>query len=403
MKILRFLIPVLIVAGAIYAASYMMSTAPKVERASPKQPVPVVEVIDLKPQNYKVQVSSRGTVDPRTQTTVVSEISGKIIEITSKFREGSFFKKGDLLLKIDDRDYKSAVTIAEADLAQQQVNLDTERANAKQALRDWERLGGGGKPNDLVLRKPQLASAKAALAASRARLEQARTNLSRTEIRAPYTGRILEKSADLGQFVNPGAKLGTIYATDYVEIRLPVSDQLLAQLNLPESYEGESLNMDDFPSVTLSTAQHQWQGKIVRSAGAIDTKTRQQYLVAQVDNPYQRRDDKTPPLKIGQFVQAHIEGRELNNVYVIPTTAISSGGHILLVDKDRKLIRQHTTPLWSTTEKTVIEANTPKGARLSLTALPLAVDGMKVKIQGEAEPENAQALKEPKKPKGENS
>lgn len=400
MKILRFLIPILIVAGAISAASYMMRTSPKAKLSSPKQPVPVVEAITLESRDYNIQVSSRGTVDPRTQTTVVTEVSGKIIETNQKYREGSFFKKGDLLLKIDDRDYKSTVTIAEADLAQQQVNLDTERANAKQALRDWQRLGGGNKPSDLVLRKPQLASAKAALAASRARLQQARTNLSRTEIRAPYTGRILEKAAALGQFVNPGTKLGTIYATDYVEIRLPVSGELLTQLNLPESYEGEEIKTAEFPSVTISGNGHQWQGKIVRSAGAIDTKTRQQYLVAQVDNPYQRRDDNTPPLKIGQFVQAHIEGRKLENVYVIPTTAITTGGHILLVDENSQLIRISASPLWSTTEETVIEANTPTGSRLSLTALPLAVDGMKVQVKGDPQPEKENASQDAKKPEG---
>lgn len=403
MKIIKFVLPIVLIVGAIAGANYMMKTKPKVEKKAAKPPVPLVQVMELNPQDYHIRVSSRGSVDPRTQTTVVAEVSGKITKITPKFREGSFFKKGDLLLTIDNRDYKSAVTIAEADLAQQQVNLDTERANAKQALRDWERLGSGGKPNDLVLRKPQLASAQASLAASRARLEQARTNLSRTEIRAPYDGRILEKSSDLGQYVSPGKTLGTLYATDYVEIQLPVTAEQLRYLDLPESYEGETPDADAFPDVTISASGHQWQGKIVRSAGAVDTKTRQQYLVAQVDTPYQRRDDKTPPLKIGQFVQAHIEGSKLNNVYVIPTTAITSGGHILLIDQNNELIRQQTIPLWSTTEETVIEANTPDGTRLSLTALPLAVDGMKVKVQGDPKPAKSQARKEQKKAKGENS
>lgn len=403
MKILKIAFPVVLIIAAIAGAKYMMGNQPEVKRQGPKQPVSVVEAIELTPVDYRIQVSSRGTVDPRTQTSVVAEVSGKITQITSKFREGSFFKKGDLLLTIDKRDYKSAVTIAEADLAQQQVNLDTERANAKQALRDWQRLGTGGEPNDLVLRKPQLASAQAALEASRARLQQARTNLSRTEIRAPYDGRVLEKSSDLGQYVGPGQTLGAIYATDYVEIQLPVSDQQLKYLSLPESFEGETPDADAFPDVTISSNGHAWDGKIVRSAGAVDTKTRQQYLVAQVDSPYQRKDENTPPLKIGQFVQAHIEGEMLKNVFVIPNTAISSGGHIVLVNKDNKIRREQTEVLWSTNEETVVPAMDLDGSRLSITPMPLAVDGMKVRVKGDPEPAKKPDGDKPKAAKPEGS
>ena len=394
MKIAKILLPLLIVASAVGIATYLFSTSPEPKRHSKPKALPSVEIMELTLQDHDTVLKSQGIVAPRTQTTLVAEVTGKVLSISSKFRAGSFFNKGDLLLTIDPRNYENAVTIAEAELALKQVALDQEKAQAKQAKRDWDRLGTGGAPSALVLRKPQLASSKAAIAAARARLKQAKTDLERAAIRAPYSGRVLEHKADAGQFVTLGTPLGTIYAIDYVEIKLPLSEADLSKLELPESYQNEEIPADAFPAVTLTppmldgATRYSWTGRIVRVAGALDPKTRQPFVVAQVDTPYQKKDDTTPPLKIGQFVEARIAGKTLSSAYRIPSASLSSDNELLLIDSENLLHPTPATVIAKDGRFLFIHADIPADHRLVTTRPPLATEGMKVTVRGEEPAKN---------------
>ncbi len=389
MKPLSLVLPLLLLAGATGTSLFLFSTSPKVERSPPPRPLPVVEVIPLVLGDHASIVYSQGTVTPRTQTTVVAEVSGKILSVSESFRTGGFFEKGDLLLIIDPRNYQTAITIAEAELALQRVNHDQEHAQSLQAKRDWERLGESGSPGDLVLRKPQLAAAKASVSASRARLQQAKTDLERTMIRAPYRGRVLEKKADVGQFVSLGTLMGSIFAIDYVEITLPLSEQDLSKLDLPERFEGEALPAASLPNVRLFSASaklppsHGWSGKIVRVAGALDPKTRQPFVIAQVDAPYQRKDLKTPPLKVGQFVEAHITGKTILAAYRVPASSVSVNNTVLLVDGENLIRKKTVSVLAKDRSYLLIRVDIPSAYRLVLTALPLATEAMSVSVKGE--------------------
>ena len=268
-KTRKAILPLAVLMVCILAAAALIATSPKVERRTPPAPQPTVEVLQATPTSYQVEVASYGTVSPRTQSTLVSEISGRIIAIAPNFRNGGFFKQNELLLTIDPRDYEIARIVARSELAQTQLQLREQEAQAEQARKDWKRLGDGAKPTDLVLRKPQLASNRAAVAAAQARLRQAEIDLERSRILAPYVGRVLEKNADVGQYVTQGTVLARIYAVDYVEIRLPLTDRQQAVLELPEIYRGEDTAPKPGPEVSLtaqvSGEQHTWQGRIVRT------------------------------------------------------------------------------------------------------------------------------------------
>lgn len=376
-----------------------MATAPEGERKASAPVTPQVEVVELQPQDYVVEVTSRGTVSPRTQSTLVAEITGRITEVSNRLREGGFFEPGDLLVSIDPRDYESAMTIARAELAQQKLSLNQEQARSQQANDDWQRLGSGSKASDLVLRKPQLSSSRAAVSAADARLKQARTDLDRTRIEAPYAGRVLEKKVDVGQYVRSGEVLASIYAIDYVEVKLPLSATQLEQLQLPEHYRGENPDNSANPAVTLirrsGSTEHQWQGQIVRSTGAIDTRSRQQFVVAQVDNPYARDENGRPPLKMGSFVEAKISGKTFKNVFVIPRSALHEGRDILLA-VDGKLKRQAVDIIWSQGNE-VIVSGLQAGVKLIITPPAYAVDGGAITIKDSAESEMEKAASSPSK------
>lgn len=386
-RVVKVLLPLVVLGASVAGAVALIVTGPQAERRPPPPVVPLVQVQAVEPSTYQVVVESRGTVSPRTQSTLVPEVAGLIVDVAPSFRSGSFFERGDPLVFIDSRDYENAVTVARADLAQARLSLIEEEAQAEQALRDWRKLSEPGEaPPALVAREPQLASARAAVAAAEARLRQAEIDRARTRIRAPYAGRVLEKNADVGQYVTPGTVLATIYAVDYVEIRLPLTDEQQAFLPLPEDYRGDDEDEGGRLPVTLYTTigrrTHEWQGRVVRTEGAIDTRSRQLFVVAQVDDPYARREGR-PPLKVGQFVRARLPGRRLEGVFVLPRGASTGDDEIFVVTPDKRLQRRSIDVIWRDADHIVVAGGLEAGERISLTPLPFAADGVSVRIQGE--------------------
>lgn len=354
---IKIVLPLLVLAASVWGARYIMTNKPDPSRGGPKQPqAQRVEAVRLQPQSFQVQLDSYGVVKPRTESQLVAQVSGAVVKISDRFRAGAFFEAGDVLLNIDDRDYRAAVEVAEAALTQGRANLKEEQARANQASRDWKRLGQGD-AGELVLREPQLAAAKASIASAKAQLSTARLNLERTRIKAPYAGRVLDKSVDLGQVVNGGSTLASVYAVDYVEVRLPLNNRQLEFIELPEQYRGGEFTSRQLPAVTLSAQvgrnRYQWQGKIVRVEGAIDSRSRQLFVVAQVEDPYSLGPQGNPPLKVGQFVEASIEGQLLQQVFVLPRAAVSQDQRILLI-KNGVLQAQLIDPLWSDHQSVVV-------------------------------------------------
>ncbi len=392
MKIFRFLIrlllPLVVLGGAAWGAFTILSNKPEARRSRPPKAQISVEATRLKPQTYSITIRSYGVVQPRTESTLIPQVSGKIIKVASNFREGGFFEEGQLLVTIDPRDYEAEVKIAEANLVQARLALEEERAKAAQALRDWKRLRQSGRPSDLVLRKPQMNAAQASIQAAATRLEQVKVNLERTRIRAPYAGRILSKEVDVGQFVPTGTQLAKVYAVDYAEIRLPLNSQQLELVDIPEPYRGDS-RTEEGPPVMIkyrsAEQTYRWEARIVRTDGAFDVNSRQLFVVAQVDNPYGRRPEGNPPLKIGQFVEAEIAGSRLDEVIVIPRSALYQGDEVVLIE-DGKIRRKAVTIIWSNSEDVVIREGVQAGDILALTPVGSLISGTQVNaiVDGEA-------------------
>ena len=383
-KFFRLVLPVFVLAVCLAVGVTLIRTAPKAERRQPPPVIPTVEVISAKQSAYPVIINSQGTVVPRTESTLIPEVSGQVVNASPNFRNGGFFEAGEVLLQIDPRNYRNSVVVAQADLAQANAAFNEENARAEQALRDWEVLKLSEKPSDLVLRKPQLKSAQAAVAAAEARFEQANINLERTQIRAPYAGLVLEKQVDVGQFVSPGNVMAKIYAIDFAEIRLPLTNSQFAFLDLPESYRGDPEPVDErvFPTVEL-TAQvgrqiHRWQGQIVRTEGAIDTQSQQIFVVAQVDDPYAKHHGF--PLKVGQFVRANIAGRILKDVFILPRGVLRRNNEVMVISDNDTVDRRQVEVVWSDNNEIVVGQGLTAGERISLTPLPFAISGTKVQV-----------------------
>jgi RND family efflux transporter MFP subunit len=343
---------------------------------------------------HQIKARSQGAVQPRTRSTLLPEVSGKIIEINAAFRPGGFFNKDEVLMKLDPVDYETAIIVAKAAQAQAEVTLVEEKARAEQARENWKAMGRAGEPSALVERAPQVMQAEADIASAKARVLKAERDLERTVIRAPYAGQVLEQSADLGQFVTQGTTLGRIFAVDYVEIRLPLPERESQFLDLPQPFRDQPAG--ESPKVALKTTVAGkpvlWEGRIVRVESSLDEQTRQATAVAQVIDPYTRRADGAPPLTIGSFVEAEIAGQTLDNVYVIPRNAVRAGNEIILIDRPKNTLRRMSVePLMSTEKHIVISADAAKAPKegdvLCLTPIPFPADGARVipTIDGQSE------------------
>lgn len=380
---MRKLLPLLLLAlfiGATQLISHFKPVAAK--RDAPPTPVIVVQTAPVESRDYTVMVNSFGRVQPRTEGELVAQVAGQIIDVSPNFRDGGFFEAGETLVTIDPRDYKIQVDIAAAELANARVNLEEQEALADQARKDRAILNKKGLASDYALRKPQVAAARSQIDAALAKLAQARLAVERTRIKAPYAGRILSRSVDRGVVVSSNQALARIYATDRVEVRLPLKNSELGYVELPENYRNNGSGQDTLPTVTiinnLGTEPEQWPATLVRTAGAIDEQSQQLYVTAQIDNPYIENVQGRRPLKIGQYVTARIQGRSLADAIVIPNSAIYQGSYVYLFDQGL-LQRAEIEVAWQNDREALVSNGLKPGNQLVLTPLGQVSSGTPVK------------------------
>jgi len=367
-------------AGTTWAMIYLRK---EVETKPMRVLPPLVRSQVVATKDLRVDVKTEGTVAPRTEISLTAEVAGRVMKVSESLAAGGFFAKSDVLIQLDDRDYKVAITQAEVRVAQAKVLLSREQAEAEIAAREWKELGEG-KASPLTLREPQVQEAKASVAAAEAALEKARLDLTRTVIRAPFAGRVRQKHCDVGQFVGRGTVLARIYAVDYAEIRLPLHDSQLQFLDLPLQYRGEKQAKHEC-RVTLRARfggqERLWEAAIVRTEGEIDPKSRMVHAIARVDNPYGKdKDPNRPPLAVGMFVSATIHGRIFSDVVEVPREAIRGNSRVLVIDEDLRLHVRKVEILRAGYETAVLRSGLRNGERICLSPLTTTVNDMRVRL-----------------------
>jgi RND family efflux transporter MFP subunit len=367
-KWLRFLLILAILLGAAAVFAVLTGLREPPAKKEAEFAAPLVEVMELQPMQAKFRIASQGTVRPRTETTLSSEISGTIIEISPKWIAGGVFAANEVLMRIDPTNYSVAVDQAKALVRQRQIEFD----GAEKLLSQGYRA------------EAEQASAAAALALAKAELVRANRNLERTYIRLPYAGMVRNKDSDLGQFVSPGTRLGVVFATDKAEVRLPLTDQDLRFLDLPGAAEISKTGSGQGPAVLLTATRrgeaHTWTARITRTEGVIDENSRVTYAVASIDDPYGLAGDGEV-LLMGTFVHAEISGVSLDGVFRIPRSALRGADELLFAGADDKIEIRRVTVLRSQGELAYVGGNVKPGERLVLTAVESPVNGMAVRTQ----------------------
>jgi RND family efflux transporter MFP subunit len=378
----------LLATAAVIALGLMLSWGLLVGKPDPEpealplESLPLVDVVSVEPRSQALKVSTQGTVRPVRAIDLVSRVAGRVETVADDFAAGSFFREGDPLVGIEDVDYRFAIARAQSQVAAAQQRVAEEEGRALQARREWRDLGNPA-ANTLFLREPQLASAQAALKAAQADLGAAELDLARTRVLAPFNGRISDKFVDVGQYVTPGTRIARVYATDAVEVRLPLTDRQVALLNLPLHYRGDD-SAADLPAVSLratfANRDWEWQGRILRTDASIDEDSRVVYAVAEVQEPFARgADGERPPLVPGMFVSATIEGRTLQAVTSLPRSALRSDTAVMLVDSRQQVESRAVNVLQSEGGQVWVQG-LQRGDRVIVREPTVTVAGMRVEI-----------------------
>lgn len=380
---------VLGVAGAVTAVMFA-SHAP-VEQISPEVHLPLVEVAEVRTTQAQLSVSAQGTVMPRTETDLVAEVAGRVVWVSPRLAAGGFFAEGEALARVDARDYEIALEGALAALARS----ESDRAHAESTLVRQRSMRGSGASSMARLDDAlhAAASAEAGIREAQVAVTRAKLDLGRTEIVAPFVGRLRDKHIDVGQFIARGSPVARIYAVDYVEVRLPIADEDAAFLDLPLGYRGDpsdgssAVELQEGAEVVLSARfagrRNHWRGRVVRTEGALDPRTRMITVVARVEDPYGRGGDpESPPLPVGLFVDAEIRGRVVEGVIELPRAALRERDETVIVVEDGAHLRLRRVEVLRTERDRVwVRSGLEPGELVVTTPVDVFVEGMKVRTR----------------------
>lgn len=380
MSIIKKILPgVIVLAIGVGIASMIIFFGPEPEGQETEILARTVRSIEAKSSDMQLFVESQGTVAAKQVIDLVPQVSGEVTFVSPKFVSGGRFKKGEVIIRIDPRDYELAVITAEASIAERRQKVMQEEAEAALAATEWAELGQG-EASDLTLRKPQREGALAALKSAEANLKRAQLDLERSELRAPFDGILTEKTVDQGQFLNRGNKIGRYYSTEKLEVRLPLTNRDIAQFDLAGLQTGKR---EYFVRLTgqFANKANSWNARVIRTEGIIDVNSRILYVVAELSGNELFSPTDGTPITIGQFVTAEIEGRSFKNVVRLPRESLRQGNQILIVDKDHKLRTRMVDVIETNSEYIVVASGVDDGDIVNLSQLGISVDGLLVETE----------------------
>jgi len=389
-------LPVLVLVAAIAVMLLLFKLNPDIVEKEASVTLTPVEVMVLEAGNRQFMIESQGTVAAQDTTNLIAEVSGRVIEFADSFQVGRFFHKDEVLLHIDDLDYRAVVEKARAVVAQHEAKLMAELALAKQAEADFKTLGKSGKVSELALRTPYVEEAKAQLASAQADLDRARIKLDRTEVKAPYDGYVLSREVGLGQYLAAGANIGSVFSARKALVRIPVTEQQLEMIALNDRRHGFTAIPEELPSTSqcdqleielISSREdspNPRKAQICVLEATKDTENHVLYLQVQVDDPYLiygNPGEGDIPLRVGTYVIARIPSREYANIFTIPRNAVYEGKKVLMVDEQDRLYWREIDFFHTDADYVYVRSGFAKGERIATSPLDVPVEGTQIVVQ----------------------
>ena len=396
-KLIRIVLPLIIFIVGLMGAKQLVAMRQKEEPVPPKEKALDVQILTATPKSTPITIRTTGTVKPAQQITVTPQVGGKIEDISAQLRPGGRFIKGDVIAQIENVDYKLAIEAEKSRLKQADLELQIEQERKQAAQREWELLDKQGAPSDLTLRKPQLAFAKANKSAAKASYKRAQLNVERTTITAPFNSIVQTKNIDVGQIVAANTPITTLVGTDILWVKASLPASKLPQIVIPSTTNsfGSTAQVTYKPNENVTKTI---TGKIVQLEAELDPQSKTASVLIEIQNPF---DAEGLPILPGSFVEIYIEGKNIEEVYAIPSTALREGNHVLIADPNDKMAKKDVVVGWRLHNEVYITSGLEEGDRIITSPVSFPVYGSAVAIleppeEAEATEENPQAIEETK-------
>lgn len=379
-QFLNLLFLPLIIAGAFLLVKKWIADKPEREVKKPHVVVPRAAYVESSMMSVTPSISTFGNTRSYFETNLSAQVEGEIKTVANSFNAGNTVRRGDLLVEIDPADYLTVIAQSEAVLIQAKQTVAEEQTRCAIAAEDWVASGRElAKASDFTLRKPQLAAAESTVASAEASLQQARLNLERTKVRAPFDAIVTARTASPGNVTSVGMTLGSLISRDRAEVRLPLTPEQVSLVKLPAS--GSTVATDSGPVATVtspSQPNHEWLARLVRTEPGVDPQNQVIYVIAQIDSPF---DDPEKFLPIGAFVNLEIPAQPIVDCYEIPATALVEDSFVWLIDDSDLLQKKNAERLYSSDELTLVNLTEPpeeEPLRIAMRPLASFKEGQKV-------------------------
>lgn len=388
--LLKIALPIVVILAGLAGMQIMVHS-----RAAPKKEVKesrgvLVEVKSVTRENLPVVVMGTGTVGSRQEASITPQVNGRVTYLAPGFVVGGLFRKGDLLFRIEDTDYRLAIDGAKAALAKAEFDLATVEGQAHVARIEWERLhlAETKEPSPLVLYEPQLKNARASVDSAKAGLSQAELDLARTSVYAPFPCLVRSEEIDLGQYVTVGRNVATVAGTGAAEIVVPLPLEEMQWITIPR--KGSKGNGSKaLVKLAVGDQVLTWKGRVVRSLGEVDPRGRMAQVVVAVADPYNLERGGGPKrrdLEIGMFVDVEIIGKTLSGVFAVPRSALRDGDTVWTMDEEGRLRVTPVTVVRRERDTVILRDSFEEGDMVVLTNISGAAEGMQLRLAEEENP-----------------
>jgi RND family efflux transporter MFP subunit len=370
---LKIILPVCLIALGGAGFWYYKSKAVKFKRKPAVKTVPVVDVIKVNSDRFIAQIRAMGTVRPDREVVIKSQVAGTVIQVAPEFVQGGLIPEGQTMVRIDPADYELAVNKAQNALARAQADFEIEKGQ-QQIAREELKLMAEMSPNEiretgLVLRKPQLEKARAVVASAESDLEAARLDLERTRISAPFHALVLSKAVDAGAMTAAQGTLATLVDVTCYQVEVQVPLDRLDRIRVHETQGSPA-------RIRSLYAGREWEGRVVRTTGAVTEQSRMAGVIIRVDDPLGLGPARgRPAMLLDDHVEAVIEGQAFDNVFSLPRNLIQEDSSLWIYNDGRLEIRK-VAPVWIENDRVFIQSGLSPGDLVISSDLSAPVPGM---------------------------
>lgn len=391
MKIVtRLLLPGIITATAIAGAVMLVQSAESAEREPPAVEAPLVEFIRVQRESVPPSLPGTGVVEPAREAMLSPELSGRIVYMSPSLVVGGRFEKGEVLLRLDKRDYQIALGQQRSQVEQAKVELELEKAHGKVARKEWELMGSNEQAGRLASREPQREAAQLKVESAKSSLRKSKIDLERTTIRAPFNATVTSESVEIGEIASPGGAIATLVGTDEMLVRVSVPVEYLALLDIP-GYGAEEGSKATVTQRLGRRGAVKREGRVVRLVNELDPESRMAQVLVEVKSPLDPPPGELPLLP-GAFVEVQLDGAPVPDVVAVPRVAVFEGRHVWVVDEDDTLSRRELTIGWGDDTRVFTTAGLSEGDRIVLTPPSPVIEGMTVRGEAAAQDDRVSAV-----------